>query len=127
MLKVTIIDLEETDGGNYTCSLKPDLKAPIKTSVTVVILPRESISWLFSLYLSCYLSSYLFLSLYIYLNIENYIIKHLQVVRCHTVHRINSAVEVVLALLSAMNVMVFLTAWMAQMKAPVTVVCKFGY
>lgn len=42
MLRVTVIDLEETDGGNYTCSLKPDLKAPIKKSVTVVILPRES-------------------------------------------------------------------------------------
>lgn len=43
MLRVTIIDLKETDGGNYTCSLKPDLKAPIKTSVRVVILPRESV------------------------------------------------------------------------------------
>lgn len=44
MLRVTIIDLKETDGGNYTCSLKPDLKAPIKTSVRVVILPRGQLS-----------------------------------------------------------------------------------
>lgn len=43
MLRVIIIDLKETDSGNYTCSLKPDLKAPIKKSVTVIILPRESI------------------------------------------------------------------------------------
>lgn len=44
MLSVTITDLKETDGGNYTCSLKPDLNTLIKSSVTVVILPRGQIS-----------------------------------------------------------------------------------
>lgn len=46
MLSVTITDLKETDGGNYTCSLKPDLNTLIKSSVTVVILPRECFLWL---------------------------------------------------------------------------------
>lgn len=69
MLRVTIIDLKETDGGNYTCSLKPDLKAPIKTSVRVVILPRESVHALAVAHVLFWLMLFILSALLIYVMI----------------------------------------------------------
>ncbi|KAK8726616.1 hypothetical protein OTU49_009955 [Cherax quadricarinatus] len=42
--RVTVIDLEETDGGNYTCGVEAEPDAPVKTIVYVVILPRGQVS-----------------------------------------------------------------------------------
>ncbi|XP_042228379.1 uncharacterized protein LOC121870608 [Homarus americanus] len=41
---LTVNDLQETDGGNYTCNVEAELDSPVKTVVYVVILPRGQVS-----------------------------------------------------------------------------------
>nr|XP_045590004.1 uncharacterized protein LOC123751972 isoform X2 [Procambarus clarkii] len=42
--RVTVVDLEETDGGNYTCGVEAEPETPVKKIVLVVVLPRGQVS-----------------------------------------------------------------------------------
>lgn len=50
--RMIIVDLEETDGGNYTCGVEAELVTPVKSIVYVVVLPREYQALIIVVYLA---------------------------------------------------------------------------
>ena len=139
MFRVTVTNLKETDGGNYTCKLK--INTLVNSSVAVVILPRKCYLWQLHslLWIPLYHSllcigrfhKHIYLALFL-VSLWNIFelkstLKYLQVVRFPPAHQIHSSVEVDLASPCATSVMAFPIVWlMAGMKAVLIVVGVIG-